>query len=391
MSKPFFEEVIRQHLISSQIPNKEELFWDIHHIQHNITGRADVFIANNFILESSQMLLNSIILFEQGFFDCAYYSLRQAIELSTTMTYLSDMPIEIQKRKLRDWNNEDNFPLQSQMLKELKEKGNIFSDMKQKMPHFFEKLHNNYTKLNKLVHKQGKDKFYRNKFIYNFDKTKHIEEFLSYLKQTIGIVAVMRLAIDPFPILLSDEEIYHRSFKSLSEAYPDDFIDKYIGNDTVNEYKQTKLFQETYRHIMTFEKRSSCVSDIVWNQFIDLNQKEEILKQLHLVSTIDKIVIYLAFMCRTTTKIYTLGGLCWYYTSLVASNLLCDNSINSSAEFDKYCKSSVKYNQHFNNMYLSAFQYHDNDFLVEHFTPLLEKEIRKINQFLISENENKEL
>lgn len=391
MSKTFFEEATRQHLISSQIPNREKLFWDIQNVQHNITGRADVFIANNFILESSQMLLNSIILFEQGLFDCAYYSLRQAIELSTTMIYLSDMPIEIQKRKLRDWNNEGNFPLQSQMLKELKEKGDIFSDMKQKMPHFFEKLHNTYTKLNKLVHKQGKDKFYRNKFIYNFNNAKHIDEFLSYLKQTISIVAVLRLAIDPFPILLSDEEIYHRSFKSLSEAYPNEFIDKYIGDDIVNEYKQTKLFQEAYSHIMTFEKRSPCVSNIFWNQFIDLEQKEQILKQFHLVTTIDQIAIYLAFMCKTTIEIYALGGLWRYFTSLASSDLLCNHSINSSTEFDKYYNSSIKYNQPFHNLYLSAFQYHDNDFLVEHSDPLSQEEIHKINQFLISESENKNL
>ena len=378
MSTDFFDNEIKQHLIPVQIPNRENWLWDIRQIQDNVTGRIDASVANTFLFEATQLLFNSILLFEQGLFDCAYYSLRQAIELSTTMVYLSDMPREIQKRKLKDWNTDKNFPFQSQMLRELKEKGSVFSDMKQKMPLFFSELYKTYSSLNKLVHKQGIHRFYRYKHFYSPDKTKHLNDFLFYLEKTIGIIAMMRLSIDPFPILLLDDEIYHRIFETLSDGYSQKFIDKYMGASTINEYKQTELFQGAYQHIMKLEKRTPCVSDIVWNQFIDMQREKEIRKQFHLMSQTDQIAVYLAFMCKTTTRVYVFGGLRRYHTSLLPSDTVFD--IYSSAEFDKYFKALNKYNQSFHHLYLSAFQYEDNDFLVEHLQPISEQCISEINK-----------
>lgn len=38
-------------------------------------------------MEAEQQLINAIELYELGYFDCAYYSLRSAIDLSTTMVF----------------------------------------------------------------------------------------------------------------------------------------------------------------------------------------------------------------------------------------------------------------------------------------------------------------
>lgn len=133
------------------------------------------------------------------------------------------------------------------MIKLLSNRGYIFSDMKSKMPDFFLKAKELSAELNKYVHKQGLQHFYisRNHPL-NAQKSQEtfVRTFEHYLHRCIGVVAVMRLAIDPFPILLMDEEILYRCFDTLTEAYSNDFVEKYIGFDIINAYKQTDLYFE---------------------------------------------------------------------------------------------------------------------------------------------------
>ena len=89
-----------RYLMPVKLTQKDEFYTAILEIEQNFTGRIDAWLANTFILEASQLLINSIELFELGYFDCAYYSLREAIELSTTMVYLSDLPENEKKEKL---------------------------------------------------------------------------------------------------------------------------------------------------------------------------------------------------------------------------------------------------------------------------------------------------
>ena len=68
-----------RYLTPVKLPKKDEFYAAISEIEHNFTGRMDAWFANTFILEASQLLINSIELFELGYFDCAYYSLREAM------------------------------------------------------------------------------------------------------------------------------------------------------------------------------------------------------------------------------------------------------------------------------------------------------------------------
>lgn len=86
--------------------------------------------------------------------------------------------------------------------------------------------------LNKYVHKQGLQHFYisRNHSLnHNKNQDVFIKNFQYYLEKCIGVVAVMRLAFDPFPILLMDEEILFRCFDSMTDPYSEEFVEKYIG------------------------------------------------------------------------------------------------------------------------------------------------------------------
>lgn len=46
-----------------------------------LTGRLEVFFVNDFLREAIQLLKNSISLYRNGYFDCSFYSIRQANEL----------------------------------------------------------------------------------------------------------------------------------------------------------------------------------------------------------------------------------------------------------------------------------------------------------------------
>lgn len=66
------------------LANKERYYLDLMNIEHSWSGRMDTNIGNTFVMEAEQLLINAIELFELGYLDCAYYSLRSAVEISTT-------------------------------------------------------------------------------------------------------------------------------------------------------------------------------------------------------------------------------------------------------------------------------------------------------------------
>ena len=139
-------------------------------------------------MESVQLIVNSISLFELGYFDCAYYSLREAVEISTTIVYLSDMPDEERKAKFEDWKNSKDFPMQGKMLNQLYQHGLVVSDMKEKMDSFFKEIKIINDKINKCIHKQGLKFFYvsRNHPINaKKDDNVFIENYVYFLEKKI--------------------------------------------------------------------------------------------------------------------------------------------------------------------------------------------------------------
>jgi len=76
MMSDFYTEWCRQENIRPlPLPNKEKYYFDLLNIERSWSGRIGVAMVNAFIMEADQQLINAIELFEQGYFDCAYYSL----------------------------------------------------------------------------------------------------------------------------------------------------------------------------------------------------------------------------------------------------------------------------------------------------------------------------
>lgn len=371
-----------------EIPNVEDYFLDLMNIEHSFSGRMDIPLANTFIMEAVQLVVNSISLFELGYFDSAYYSLREAIEISTTIVYLSDMPDKERKEKMEDWKNTKDFPMQGQMLNQLYQYGIVISDMKEKMESFFAEIKDVSRKINKCIHKQGLRFFYvsRNHPVnVKKDDNIFIENYVYFLEKTIGIIAVMRLAIDPYPVLLMDEDILLRCFDSMTEAYKNEFVEKYITKETLEDYKKTEMYLNHYNGHIIEEKKNYAVFDIMQHQVIDTTKRKEILSQIHLLDEADKIATYIALISKKVVKVYTYGGFQMYFTDRKTNR----KSLSwNGTEFKQFEESNQKFNQKYDEALISVFKYNigdnkDETFFVEHNEHLNDYDTKLISELSV--------
>lgn len=364
------------------LPNKVKFYSDLINIEHSWSGRMDTNICNTFIMEAEQQLVNAIEMFELGYFDCAYYSLRSAVDISTTMVFLSDMPDDDREKYLSAWKATEDFPMQGQMIKQLSRQGNVFADMVSKMPDFFASAKALSSELNKYVHKQGLQHFYVSRN-YPINQQKPIDGFIrtfeNYLQRCIGVVAIMRLAIDPFPILLMDEEILYRCFDSMTEPYSEEFVEKYIGETIISQYKDTDIYIGTYDSFMNDEKKKESVFNVMKHQYIDSKKMDDIFSQLHLLSKTDIICVLMVAASEKVVKVYCYNGLAMYFT---------DRNTNRTAmswsgtDFKMFAEAEERINQPYDEAYISTFTFAGEHFHIEHNEILNSDEVGTIIGFV---------
>lgn len=376
---------IENNILKNDSLNKLKYYMDIYNIEHSLSGRLDGNISNLFIKEAAQQLINAVKLFSDGYFDCAYYLLRSAIEISTIMVFLVDMPEDERKRYLDAWMETLDFPMQGKIIQELSKNGDIFVDMKDKMPVFFDNAKNLSSELNKYVHKQGIQHFYSYipYNIYISDRAKELEvTFEKHLKQCIGIVSVMRLAIDPFPILLMDKEILYRCFDSITEPYTESFVEEYIGIDIIDCYKKTKIYTGLYDSFMQNEKKSESVFLVTNHEYIVSTMIKEILLQKHLLCKRDLISVLLVASNNKVVKVYCGNGLLQYYTDRNTKRVKLSWS---SEDFKRFSNSKKLINQVYDEAYISVLKFDNELYFIEHNEKIEQTEIKAINDFILKE------
>jgi len=353
-------------LVPLKIENKEKYYTDLINLEDSWTGRMDAQISNTFILEAVQLIINSITLFEQGYFDSSFYSLRQSLEVSTTMTYLIDNDENSRKEELSKWKAQSRFPMYSQMIKMLENNESVFSDIKEKMADYFAELNTTKQKLNKYVHKQGFNTFYVSKnhpINQGKDRIKFIQEYETYLKKCIGAIAVFRLTVDPFPVLLNDEEIYIRTGDLMTRGYDDEFIEDYIGKENIENYKETEVYQNHYDSIIQEESKNVYVTNVVKDQFIDKENINKILEQKHLLGQHDLVTVVLCGFSEKVAKVYCIGGMHMYFSSTKSKRESC--SFNS-LDFKNFEDSDQNYNMEYDEAFISTIKLFDDTYFIEH-------------------------
>ncbi|NHB58836.1 teicoplanin resistance protein VanZ [Acinetobacter sp. 194] len=369
----------QRNLKPISLRNKEKYYSDLINLEMGLTGRVDSFISNIFIQESAQLIINAIVLFELGYFDAAFYTLRQSLELSTTMVYLSDLDEMKKKEKLKDWKEQNSFPDYNKMISFLEKNETTFSEIKSFLFEYFEKLNKVKKKLNKYLHKQGFNTFYvmRSSIFHPiYEAIDFSKEFEEYVKECIGAIAIFRLAIDPFPILLAEPEIYKRTGNLITEGFSEEFIELYIGTINLEKLKKTKHYQYLFKTILEEKPKNEFTINVVKHRYIDKDHINEILDQSDLLSSHELISVFICKILEKVSIVYA-GGILDSFFSSTNSNRT--NLEWSSEVFDKLENEPQNFNLNFDNVFISKIKIFGEYYFFEHNEKLEENEIKKFN------------
>lgn len=102
--------------------NFSHLYNYVEQLANSISGIVSTPPFNQFLLESCQLLANSLDLIHQGYFDVAFYSLRQAGEVILVGTLFSNLEGSERKAKYEKWVSLDRLPSFSELSKMLRSK-----------------------------------------------------------------------------------------------------------------------------------------------------------------------------------------------------------------------------------------------------------------------------
>lgn len=345
-----------------QLENAEEYLLDIDTIRYATTGNINVWDSNRFFEEATQMLINAIALFEQGFFDAAFYSMRESIEISIGTLYLT-----ANRNKLKEWQQQKNGFDNGVMAKFLREHEETFKEMREKMKPFFDNVWNTEKKINKYVHKQGFDKFYIhlwNKNDYQKRVRKIKEDFESYLAVCIGAVAVYRLALDAMPIALMDEDLLMRSPDLLTQPYTEDLVNKYIGKEAITSYKKTSFYQAYREFLSNRPKQNEAVFNLIHYQLFERKYIDSYISQFDQLSLTDRIAAVIFSSSDKISQLYV-NGLIWYFSDIKPSRKDRSNTYGSNY-FEQFFPFADNFNVDFKGVYLSRINIHGDYTYIEH-------------------------
>ena len=388
MVNNYEKNLLERYLRPVKIENKEYYYSLIYEISESLTSGIIVDFShsnkiNMIITEAGQSLANSIRLYELGYFDNAYYSMRSAIELATIMLDVGDNEYEKMVNNMNLFSNKEYRNFRASTLRYLKDNGIEFRDVANKMPNFVNEINNTCIKLNNFVHKTGFDNFYgiRNYYNENFHK-KQLDDFENNLISSIRIVAIMRLVIDPFPLLLADEEIYYRSPNIMTYPFNEKLLEV-MGEESIAEFKNTDVYKSYEEELMKLEKRNQEVNAVVMANYIDLDNLENIYLQKHLLDDHELKYVDIASCSEKIILIISDNGFSRYSTSSNTHEILCNhtdiNLKDSSENFNiKYDSIYVSILQHSKDK-VSEFTGRINYIYIFHLTKFNKIEINKLN------------
>jgi hypothetical protein len=365
-----------------QIKNVDEYIYDLDNIALANINQLDNLFYRQFFNEACQMIVNGIRIFEKGYFDCAFYSLRQSIEVTIGSLFLSTSP-----KSWEGWNENLKKYEKVNMLKCLDRKNDEYKDISKRLAPFFTQLKEYEEKIvNKYIHKQGITFFhcYRNGadgYNSNIDNT-IINDFEKYIKMSIGAVSLYRLVFDPLPIILMDETLAMKSIDTMVEPFSEPFVKEYIGNDVIEQYKQTDIYKVYKEWFLEQETQCKPIYDIIHYQDVDITKIEIINKQKHMLSLYDKIAVDLFNSSNKISLVYGMNGFL-PYTSNIARNdkyigFTCGNNF-----FSNYFKSNCDYNCNFDHQdYISRVSFNEDYIYLEHNFVFDDKEIEVIKSVI---------
>lgn len=369
-------EIIEQWNIKPlSLPKANEYLEDLNYISFSFSGLLAEVNPFFFINEACQLLANSVRLFELGYFDCAFYSIRQSIELSLSGLYLFSNP-----DKIKGWKNLETGYELCTIVPELKIGKEEYAEIIDLFSDFFQRIKNEKTLMNKYVHKQGyKSLYYYYNSIYAHGKTDRIslltKDFETILHDTITAVALYRLVIEPFPILMLDEDIVSRMPDLIAEPFSRGFIDKYIPDDFVDRYKESKIYKGYYDYFKAKPAQNEAVYDLIHYKLFERKDYNLVKEQKELLSLHDMEAVDL-FMISPKIGTIIIDG-CLDYSS--ETKIKDMSLVIGDKYYSEIFVSQKDYNVSHKGDYISRCPLNDSMTYLKHSAVLSEEEIERIS------------
>lgn len=370
-----------KHLIPRDLENRELFLRAISDIENSFTGRFDVMSLHIFFTEASSLLKNSIKQYELGFFDSAFYSIRSALEIARIVAYFSSQEQPANSDIYKQWISGGKFPYDVKVKALLQNTSDVYGEVREALSEFFDTQDDMLKKVQKYIHKQGYRTFYTDRSfkqeerVFIFDTTNKL--FSEFLASSIAEIAILRLCIDPFPLLLRDEVVMYKiHFQSITEPYSDKTIEL-IGNNLISKYKNTEFYKSHLSSFSNNEELKEATYSLINDEYYDRNDYSVIKKQFHLLSLDEQMAVKLFNTYDEITKVYFQGGWIWYFSN--TKSLRTKTDFNSQSLIT--VKNSVtKINSDYDGVFLSYFiTNHGEDVWLEHNKKLSKKLIKSIH------------
>lgn len=373
-------DIYYDHLKPTKLKDKELFVNASLDIQHSFTGRLDMLGLHIFFIEAATMIRNAVKLYEEGFFDAAFYSVRCAVELARVVTYFSKDDNPQDSDVFKGWATGGKFPFDSTIKTELEKSSSTYQEVREVLSDFFDGQSANLKKYQKYIHKQGFRSFYERGFT-NKDREearlKRItDDFVSFTKNSLAEIALLRLCVDPFPLLLRDPDVKYKIHAEwMTEAFSDQMVDSIIGKSKIKLYCSTDFYKSHVEYFVDNEILSEEAHTLINDQFYDRATWSIIKSQLQLLSSGDMLAVKVFNTSKKIAKIYMFNGMMFYFSDIKSSR---KNMGFSGLDLIKLKESKQKLNQPYDEAYLSYLLLGDEDVWVEHNGMLTKAELTKL-------------
>ena len=379
MNKSEWEKILFEQdhclLVKRQLPEHDELLSTLRALIPT-TGNLNEMFCNMFFSESVVLLKHAFFLYEDGYFDCAFYSLRQSIENMNNMLLSA-----VNADKYELWKEKGRFPTDKAVKDLLSRQNDAYNEIKTVIPEFFEQYDELLRKANKYIHKQGFDTFYVSNNISNFkDQEERTNLFLSFLKYAIGMMLIINIALDPLSLALSDYEVdSHIPFDPMTEPIPIGIFEKYLSLDIIEKIKTTDHYTALKDYFLNMEELNEATYAVLRYNHFNVEQLDEIEKQITQLDLSQALMFCILKSDIKATHFYWDYGILGYSTSYKPKVHIKEYRSN---QFDDYLQGDIKCNCAWQGMYISIFKALDSYLIVQHDEPLTETEISTLT-FLV--------
>lgn len=322
----FLDFYENQHINPTKIDWKEEIYQDLFVLEQSMVSIDGLWqLSTSFLQEAVKLTVNSIVLFERGYHDSAYYSLRQSLEVALSIVFFANKNEDERNEILTKWKRKESNLMYARMFKELTKKATLISDVLDKMKHIVDETRDLKKFLDKEIHKEGLSTFYVvRSHPLNCSAEKRSssnEEFKKLVLGSIKGLILFRLCLDPLPILLGDPQIYKRTPVFMTEAFPEDFLTKYFSASNIEIYQSTEIYKDAYNQFIIRPEMNPSTLMFLKDSFINYEHIDQILEQKYLLSETQLICTTILKTFSHVTKIYPDGQMLeMYFTSLESPN-----------------------------------------------------------------------